>query len=660
MSSFSISPLAAPFPPRTGQDYPTFTQYQQDGVNLGEATVDTVDFHWPLEATRGVGADANTITVTMPAWEFDIDAWLTPEQIADSRAPDGPTIDLTDVFTNVHDELLAKYISAPNPLKKQAGMALYLRVHGSYLVRKLAGSEGGWHPSVFLEGDNYRETIFVQNTNSDAGPPDDHFIRGLARNGKTQGSRNNYPLFRNFSIQMKPSYFNPVDGTGLCGMYFETARNDPNYNSAYKGYNGPILEYIDITGASGHGLYVAESRHAPKIRFCYFSGNGTYSYDSDGTWGDGMFIGSNADAEILQCGSGGNGGHSLHVNNCETPQVRGGDYWASRNASQTAGEYRAIFFENMDYGVVDGPDINGVFEYNGNGKTKSSQIRLIGINFRFRESSFGDGDPNTPGNQPSAQKGYIVIKDGYNVETTGCSYTPWYNSDGYVQARPDHIYHLQGHTLLHVNDRFPSVQSNDWPGGADVVYIPTEAATITNDWSKLDLRAPTSDDVLNLEYNLFKYIRFVPGIDGGIIGRLDGATPSTGTVGEHIFSRVLSASAVALTDNVITTLESITLTPGEWDVSASVQFVGAAATGTSMKASVTTTSGIVSNDTAFYAGDARPFTAITDDLWCAAIGPSRVSIATSDGNQTYKLNVRARFSAGALSVFGRLRARRMG
>ena len=60
--AFGVSPV---YPGATDNGFPTFIQFQQDGVNLGGPDVDTVNFISPLIAVRGTsGTDENTITVT--------------------------------------------------------------------------------------------------------------------------------------------------------------------------------------------------------------------------------------------------------------------------------------------------------------------------------------------------------------------------------------------------------------------------------------------------------------------------------------------------------------------------------------------------------------------------------------------------------------------
>jgi len=62
MPSFTITPVS--IAQAESGEFPDYTQYQQDGVNLGDATVDTVNFTQGITATRGVGENANKLEVS--------------------------------------------------------------------------------------------------------------------------------------------------------------------------------------------------------------------------------------------------------------------------------------------------------------------------------------------------------------------------------------------------------------------------------------------------------------------------------------------------------------------------------------------------------------------------------------------------------------------
>lgn len=57
-----------------------------------------------------------------------------------------------------------------------------------------------------------------------------------------------------------------------------------------------------------------------------------------------------------------------------------------------------------------------------------------------------------------------------------------------------------------------------------------------------------------------------------IIGVTSNTNASTGSIGEYIFSQVLNASAVSLTNSTPANVTSITLSAGNWDVGGNVFF----------------------------------------------------------------------------------------
>lgn len=62
--AFGLTPAGAGFPPQAPDAFPNYIQFRADGTDLGEANADTVDFVYPLIATRGTGENSNVVTVT--------------------------------------------------------------------------------------------------------------------------------------------------------------------------------------------------------------------------------------------------------------------------------------------------------------------------------------------------------------------------------------------------------------------------------------------------------------------------------------------------------------------------------------------------------------------------------------------------------------------
>jgi hypothetical protein len=583
----------------------------------------------------------DTPYATMPIDEtdpWDIHYWMPREEIIDSRRQNGPTINTTNRITYVLGELMSKFVGQPNPATPGASRGMELRFHHTLLVDGFRN----WPSAIMPRGDSMRETIFQQSTT-----PVGHMFSVTADQGQASGGRSSYWQAEDFSILMRPTRVGPGPATGptaavVHGIDFQV----PADNLAYE---AGILTRVTITGASGIGINVPLKRHGPKIRFCYVNGCGGVdtSVAQDGSgYAPNMYIGSNSDAEILHCGSGSGKGHSLHVHNCETTQVKGGDYWASSNADK---DYRAMFLEGFDYGIFEGFDCNGAIEYHGHGAAKSSQVRFLGINFRFRPTSFGADSSDDPGFQPPPLNGFLILKDSVGSISEGCHFTPSYDPGGTVNARPMVRYYVTGVTMHHACDPLHDVLSNDWDCGANpdgTLIIPTEQNSITNDATKITLHAP-SVSTSQASGTLSSVLRFLPGT--GILGRKDGSVPPSGFAGERGVQKIGSGSAVGLTTNTAADVTTITLQPGEYDLSACAELASpAAATVTRFEICVSTSANFIdSSDARFYAGESVSATGVTGPISKLELTGMPISISATT---TFHLSVRSLHSSGVGSV----------
>ncbi len=115
--AFGLTPAGSGFPPQAADAFPNYIQFQYEGVDLGLPNVDTVDFTYPLVATRGTGENANVVTVSSagaassPAAGANsvaftlsgsgagsgLSAWAYTSLVADSTV--GSFNDSTDEFT---------------------------------------------------------------------------------------------------------------------------------------------------------------------------------------------------------------------------------------------------------------------------------------------------------------------------------------------------------------------------------------------------------------------------------------------------------------------------------------------------------------------------------------------------------------------------------
>lgn len=145
---------------------------------------------------------------------------------------------------------------------------------------------------------------------------------------------------------------------------------------------------------------------------------------------------------------------------------------------------------------------------------------------------------------------------------------------------------------------------------------------------------------------------------GQLPGTATNDNASAGNIGEYIESVLPIASAVSLTSASQQTVTSISLTAGDWDVTASLWLNGGATTSvTFLLASISTTTNIVQGD-----GTSQrinivtpPYTPFAVSPISYPIGPYRISLS---GPATIFLVADAGFTVSTTSAYGTLRARR--
>jgi hypothetical protein len=136
---------------------------------------------------------------------------------------------------------------------------------------------------------------------------------------------------------------------------------------------------------------------------------------------------------------------------------------------------------------------------------------------------------------------------------------------------------------------------------------------------------------------------------------------AAGKVGEYIESVIASGSAVSLVTATAKTVTSISLTAGDWDVSANCGFTGGATTQvTYMTASVSTTTNTLDQTNGrqnnIYSNAAAVFNATAGGLPALPIQSLRFSLSATT---TIYLVAQTSFTTSTASAFGLLRARRV-
>jgi hypothetical protein len=154
----------------------------------------------------------------------------------------------------------------------------------------------------------------------------------------------------------------------------------------------------------------------------------------------------------------------------------------------------------------------------------------------------------------------------------------------------------------------------------------------------------------------------IQSFSGQLIGKGTATNDSaaTGYIGEYVSSSIVIGSALALTSNNINNMTSISLTAGDWDISATLIFSGDAATNT------TRLVGQISNTALSINGESPGFSivnygvggllAYAVDSISVPIAPTRVSLSSTT---TMYLCVLATFSISTSKVFGSMCARRI-
>jgi hypothetical protein len=171
----------------------------------------------------------------------------------------------------------------------------------------------------------------------------------------------------------------------------------------------------------------------------------------------------------------------------------------------------------------------------------------------------------------------------------------------------------------------------------------------------------------NFFNNLLAYIVTGPIGPVPLVGVTDGSSAAAGNVGEYLSSIVPASPGVSLTSTVSTTITSLTLTAGDWDMWGEVSYGTA-----SVSSAVTQVAGALWNTAAnafpaktLYPADggssaadawSTNIPASTANIPTVQLGPMRVNITT---NTTFFLSASPSFSSGTLAAGGAIRARRM-
>lgn len=128
---------------------------------------------------------------------------------------------------------------------------------------------------------------------------------------------------------------------------------------------------------------------------------------------------------------------------------------------------------------------------------------------------------------------------------------------------------------------------------------------------------------------------------------------AAGNIGEYVESLIASGSATALTTATAKNVTSISLTAGDWDVSGNVNFAATTATVTGTSGGISSTSATVPTDgSEVFSGVQVTLVSENDSV---TLPRKRFSLS---GTTTVYLIAKSTFSAGSVSAFGQINARR--
>jgi hypothetical protein len=140
----------------------------------------------------------------------------------------------------------------------------------------------------------------------------------------------------------------------------------------------------------------------------------------------------------------------------------------------------------------------------------------------------------------------------------------------------------------------------------------------------------------------------------GLGGMMDGSTASSGRVGEYISGSVTGGSAKGLASGTTANITSITLTAGDWDVAGVVSFDIVTGTVSSSSAGTSTVSASNPSDGSAVNCGLQLSGASTYN----SIPIPRKQITVSTPTTVYLVGT-CNYSAGSVSAFGQITARRM-
>jgi hypothetical protein len=137
-------------------------------------------------------------------------------------------------------------------------------------------------------------------------------------------------------------------------------------------------------------------------------------------------------------------------------------------------------------------------------------------------------------------------------------------------------------------------------------------------------------------------------------GTITNDDAASGYIGEYVSSLIASGSAVSLTTATAANVTSISLTAGDWDVSGNINYIATSATITETIGGISSTSATVpTGGSEVYSGLQCTTTTLKSGV---TLQSNRFSLS---GTTTVYLVAKTTFSAGTVTAFGKISARRV-
>lgn len=436
-------------------------------------------------------------------------------------------------------------------------------------------------------------------------------------------------------------------------------RVDPDNEGEDESANrtGLIAEEVQAGGASGWGLYNLK-RGKMWLSKCQFAGNGLAPLLPNGKVG-GLFS-QGPDCFFYKVYCGNNGGPQMHIKSSATPTILNVEFGVSKQPA----DYPSLYLENCtDAMVGGGGNCTGWILIEGQEDDPTAKeyetecnINLHNFSLTFKDKTFVDEDDVV-----HTLPGFIVLKNIRGVAIDNVRVKAATDDDVGVHHfthRPTQIVYIQGSRtratwrgpLPPLDDwRWPAGTPEQWPGSA-----PTNTYdSITNKPDQLSILS--NDPTDSTHAALIDRIKFLFG--GGIYGITDTTAVDAGLIGEILSTEVNSGAAVSLTTATVASLGSVVLTAGHWEIRARLVFVGAGATVTAMEVAVDSANNTISSSSAKrYSGEVASLVTTTGALSTQMVGPFELKLSAG---ATRYLNCRASFSAGTMTAYGVIEARRV-